>query len=89
MKAHSLQRRNIGSGIFLPWQILYAAGVLSLQPGATFIGTNVDDNIDTRNGALNRGRSDQANITLDGVDNNDQVRGTVFQGGWIPLINSA
>jgi hypothetical protein len=52
--------------MFITWRILYAAGVLSLPPGATFIGTNVDDNIDTRNGALNGGRSDQANITLDG-----------------------
>jgi hypothetical protein len=64
----------------LPFEGRDAAGVLSLQPGSTYIGTNVDDNVDTRNGALNGGRSDQANITLDGVDNNDQVRGTAFKG---------
>jgi Carboxypeptidase regulatory-like domain len=72
----------------LPFEGRDAAGVLSLQPGATFIGTNVDDNIDTRNGALNGGRSDQANITLDGVDNNDQVRGTAFQGAVRSTLDS-
>ena len=72
----------------LPFEGRDAAGVLSLQPGATFIGTNVDDNVDTRNGALNGGRSDQANITLDGVDNNDQVRGTAFQGAVRSTLDS-
>src|SRR5580704_5085111 len=72
----------------LPFEGRDAAGVLSLQPGATFIGTNVDDNVDTRNGAINGGRSDQANITLDGVDNNDQVRGTAFQGAVRSTLDS-
>jgi hypothetical protein len=72
----------------LPFEGRDAAGVLSLQPGSTYIGTNVDDNVDTRNGALNGGRSDQANITLDGVDNNDQVRGTAFTGAVRSTIDS-
>jgi hypothetical protein len=72
----------------LPFEGRDPAGVLSLQPGSTFIGTNVDDNVDTRNGALNGGRSDQANITLDGVDNNDQVRGTAFQGAVRSTLDS-
>lgn len=72
----------------LPFEGRDAAQVLSLQPGATFIGSNVDDNIDTRNGALNGGRSDQANITLDGVDNNDQLRGTAFQGAVRSTLDS-
>src|SRR6202162_5635441 len=72
----------------LPFEGRDAAGVLSLQPGATFIGTNVNDNIDTRNGALNGGRSDQANITLDGVDNNQQSRGTAFQGAVRSTLDS-
>src|ERR1700730_6658850 len=55
----------------LPFEGRDPAGVLSLQPGIAFIGNNVDDRFDTRNGAVNGGRSDQANITLDGVDNND------------------
>src|SRR5271157_5317587 len=56
----------------LPFEGRDAAGVLSLQPGVTYIAniTNPTDTVDTRNGALNGGRSDQANITLDGVDDN-------------------
>jgi hypothetical protein len=72
----------------LPFEGRDAAGVLSLQPGIAFIGGNVDDNLDTRNGALNGGRSDQANITLDGVDNNQQLRGTAFQGALRSTLDS-
>ena len=72
----------------LPFEGRDAAGVLSLQPGITFIGSNVNDNFDTRNGALNGGRSDQANITLDGVDNNQQLRGTAFQGALRSTLDS-
>lgn len=72
----------------LPFEGRDAAGVLSLQPGVTYVGTNVDDNVDTRNGALNGGRSDQANITLDGVDNNQQSRGTAFQGAVRSTLDS-
>jgi hypothetical protein len=72
----------------LPFEGRDAAGVLSLQPGATFIGTNVDDNVDTRNGAINGGRSDQANITLDGVDNNAQATGKAFQGAVRSTLDS-
>ncbi|MCU1241475.1 MAG: hypothetical protein JWO71_2201 [Candidatus Acidoferrum typicum] len=72
----------------LPFEGRDAAGVLSLQPGVTFVGNNVDDNVDTRNGALNGSRSDQANITLDGVDNNQQVRGTAFQGAVRSTLDS-
>jgi hypothetical protein len=72
----------------LPFEGRDAAGVLSLQPGATFIGTNVDDNIDTRNGSINGGRSDQANITLDGVDNNPQASGKAFTGAVRSTLDS-
>ena len=72
----------------LPFEGRDAAGVLSLQPGVTFVGSNPDDNVDTRNGALNGGRSDQANITLDGVDNNQQTRGTAFQGAVRSTLDS-
>jgi carboxypeptidase family protein len=72
----------------LPFEGRDAAGVLSLQPGVTYVGTNPDDNVDTRNGALNGGRSDQANITLDGVDNNQQARGTAFQGAVRSTLDS-
>jgi hypothetical protein len=72
----------------LPFEGRDAAGVLSLQPGVTYVGNNPDDNVDTRNGALNGGRSDQANITLDGVDNNQQARGTAFQGAVRSTLDS-
>jgi hypothetical protein len=72
----------------LPFEGRDAAGVLSLQPGATFIGTNVDQNVDTRNGAINGGRSDQANITLDGVDNNPQTTGKAFTGAVRSTLDS-
>jgi hypothetical protein len=47
----------------LPLNARNVVGLLSLQPGVT------------RSGYVNGGRSDQANITLDGVDNNEQQRG--------------
>ncbi|MGC0777342.1 MAG: carboxypeptidase-like regulatory domain-containing protein [Candidatus Acidiferrum sp.] len=73
----------------LPFEGRDAAGVLSLQPGVTFIANaNPTDNVDTRNGALNGGRSDQANITLDGVDNNQQSLGTAFQGAVRSTLDS-
>ena len=73
----------------LPFEGRDAAGVLSLQPGVTFIANaNPNDNVDTRNGALNGGRSDQANITLDGVDNNQQSTGTAFHGAVRSTLDS-
>jgi len=50
--------------------------LLSLQPGVLYIGTSTD----TRNGSVSGGRSDQGNVTLDGVDDNDQVNGYAFTG---------
>ncbi|MCS6951602.1 MAG: carboxypeptidase-like regulatory domain-containing protein [Bryobacterales bacterium] len=44
------------------------AGLLSLQPGVTFTG----DSFDYRSGAVNGGKSDQSNLTLDGIDINNQ-----------------
>ena len=51
-------------------------GVLALDPGATTGGLNTD----TRSGIVNGARQDQTNITLDGVDNNDQTNGYAFNG---------
>jgi hypothetical protein len=50
--------------------------LLELQPGVLYIG----DNTDSRQGAVAGGRSDQGNITLDGLDDNDQINGTAFTG---------
>jgi hypothetical protein len=54
--------------------------LLSLQAGVAYTGNraDIDKNQDTRNGAVNGARSDQSNITLDGVDVNDQASGYAF-----------
>lgn len=74
----------------LPFEGRDAAGVLSLQPGVVYIGSNlaINDTVDTRNGALNGGRSDQANLTLDGVDNNPQTTGKAFVGAVRSTLDS-
>ncbi len=54
----------------LPLEGRSVTGLLSLQTGVTFLGST--DVQDARNGSVNGGRSDQGNITLDGVDVNDQ-----------------
>jgi hypothetical protein len=55
--------------------------LLSLQAGVAYTGnrTDIDYDQDTRNGAVNGARSDQSNITLDGVDVNDQAKGYAFK----------
>ncbi|HUH62191.1 MAG TPA: carboxypeptidase-like regulatory domain-containing protein [Terracidiphilus sp.] len=61
--------------------------LLTLQPGVTFMGRSDDVNgtqgtgntsTDSRAGSVNGGRSDQSNITLDGVDVNDINNGYAF-----------
>ncbi|HEX3435156.1 MAG TPA: carboxypeptidase-like regulatory domain-containing protein [Pseudacidobacterium sp.] len=61
--------------------------LLSLQPGVTFLGRSDDVNgtqgvgnnsTDSRAGSVNGGRSDQSNITLDGIDVNDINNGYAF-----------
>ena len=62
-------------------------GLLSLQPGALFLGETIKlsdktapGNLDSRQGSVSGARSDQGNVTLDGVDDNDQVNGYGFNG---------
>jgi hypothetical protein len=50
----------------LPFFARNVVGLLQLQPGVT------------ENGQVNGGKSDQANVTLDGVDVNDQVSRSAF-----------
>jgi hypothetical protein len=57
-----------------------AVEILSLQPGVSYVGNNVDTNADSRGGAVNGARSDQTNITVDGLDDNDQLLGNAFTG---------
>jgi hypothetical protein len=61
--------------------------LLALQPGVLFLGegggnssTDNQENSDSRQGSVSGSRSDQGNITLDGVDDNDQVNGFAFTG---------
>ena len=68
----------------LPFEGRNVVGLLSLQPGVTYLGEipvgERPDVIphDQRTGAVNGGKSDQANVTLDGVDVNDQQDHTPF-----------
>lgn len=66
----------------LPFEGRDPAGILSLQSGVVFTGnsTHIASAADSRSGAVNGARSDQTNITLDGIDNNDQLLGTAFTG---------
>jgi hypothetical protein len=53
--------------------------LLSLQPGVSYLGDQVDRDTDTRSGAVNGVRSDQSNVMLDGIGVNDQNNGYAFQ----------
>jgi|ERR1700683_1498899 len=53
--------------------------LLSLQPGVTYLGPRNGNSVnDARAGTTDGGRSDQANITLDGIDVNDINNGFAF-----------
>jgi hypothetical protein len=67
----------------LPMEGRNVPDLLSLQPGVLYLGeaNEVDkQSRDSRSGTSSGSRSDQGNITLDGVDNNDQARGYAFTG---------
>jgi hypothetical protein len=63
----------------LPMEGRDPVSLLTLQPGVLFLGTE-NSLVDSRSGTVNGGRSDQGNITLDGMDDNDQINGTAFTG---------
>lgn len=65
----------------LPTETRNVPDLLSLQPGVFYVQPpqNVAEE-DSRSGAVNGERSDQSNVTLDGVDDNDQLRGLAFFG---------
>lgn len=61
--------------------------LLSLQPGVLFLGETVSlankndpQDQDSRQGAVAGARSDQGNVTLDGIDDNDEISGYAFNG---------
>ena len=71
----------------LPMEGRNVPDLLSLQPGVLYLGQNFNDigggstrDTDSRSGAVAGARSDQSNLTLDGIDNNDQRQGYAFTG---------
>jgi hypothetical protein len=63
----------------LPFEARNVVGLLSLQPGVLYLGEPNPGAIgDYRSGAVNGGKSDQANVTLDGVDVNEQQNRAAF-----------
>jgi len=76
---HAFEANQIAS---LPFEGRDPTGILSLQPGVVFTGNSphISSAADSRSGSVSGARSDQTNVTLDGVDNNDQLLGTAFQG---------
>jgi hypothetical protein len=65
--------------VALPLEARNVAGLLSLQPGVVYTGIEDKVNPDTRSGAVTGARSDQTNVTLDGIDVNDQQTGEPFK----------
>jgi hypothetical protein len=76
---HAFEQDQIAS---LPFEGRDPTGILSLQAGVVFTGNSpqILSTQDSRSGAVSGARSDQTNVSLDGVDNNDQLLGTAFQG---------
>jgi hypothetical protein len=59
----------------LPLEGRNVPDLLTLQAGVVYIGNNpgIDTNTDTRSGAVNGARSDQSNVTLDGISVNNRA----------------
>ncbi len=66
----------------LPMEGRNVADLLSLQPGVLYLGRQTTDqqDQDSRSGSVAGARSDQTNVTLDGLDDNDQQNGYAFTG---------
>jgi hypothetical protein len=63
----------------LPFEARNVVGLLALQPGVTYIHEpDPAQQPDYRSGTVNGGKSDQANVTLDGMDVNDQQNRSPF-----------
>src|SRR5579862_4068954 len=57
----------------LPLEGRNVPDLLSLQPGVAYTGNRTDvPTFDTRSGAVNGARSDQSNVTVDGIGANDE-----------------
>jgi hypothetical protein len=69
----------------LPSETRNVPDLLSLQPGVLYLPPTITD---SRSGSVNGGRSDQGNVTIDGIDDNDQVNGFAFTGGLRETVDS-
>src|ERR1700687_2666208 len=74
----------------LPLEGRDPVSILSLQPGVLYTGNSSDINrdADSRSGAVSGARSDQTDITVDGLDDNDPVKGYAFQGALRSTLDS-
>ncbi len=63
----------------LPFESRNVVGLLAIQPGVVYLGETDPGKLnDPRNGAVDGGKTDQGNVTLDGVDVNDQQNRASF-----------
>ena len=73
----------------LPFEARNVVGLLAIQPGVAYLGAQDQPTLslsgnghvslnDPRSGAVDGGKSDQGNVTLDGVDVNDQQNRASF-----------
>ena len=72
----------------LPLEGRNVPDLLGLQPGVLYLGHEDNPAYDSRSGASAGGRSDQGNLVLDGVDNNDQSNGFAFTGALRSTLDS-
>lgn len=73
----------------LPIEARDVVQLLNLQPGVVYTSDRLDvPGYDTRSGAVNGERSDQNNVSLDGVDDNEQATGEAFKSVLpVPLMS--
>lgn len=74
----------------LPFEGRDPVSILSLQPGVLYTGdrTDTEQDADSRSGAVSGARSDQTDITVDGLDDNDPVKGYAFEGALRSTLDS-
>lgn len=72
----------------LPLEGRNAPDLLASEPGVLYLGTAIDPTYDSRSGAALGARSDQGNMQLDGVDNNDRLTGFAFSGALRTTLDS-
>lgn len=64
----------------LPSETRNVPDLLSLQPGVLYLPQQTRFAGDSRSGAVNGVRSDQSNVTTDGIGDNDQLNNYAFTG---------